>query len=111
VRLELRPSSFAANAEDIRVLKDAVREQSPRYGEISDPLVIVVGEGDKVSTPELHSHALHAEVPGSVLVQVPDGGHQLLYTHAKVILAAIDRAWQMAGEREDAAVSASSSSK
>jgi pimeloyl-ACP methyl ester carboxylesterase len=99
VRLELRPASFAANAEDIRVLRDSVRVESPHYGEITVPLVIVVGEGDKIVTPWLHSHALHDEVPGSELVSVPDAGHQLLYTHPKSILDAIDRVEQMAEER------------
>jgi pimeloyl-ACP methyl ester carboxylesterase len=101
VRLELRPTSFAANAEDIRELRAAVREQSPHYGEISMPLVIVVGEGDKVVTPSLHSHALHEAVAGSEIVPIAEGGHQLLYTHPKVILDAIDRAVKLADEREE----------
>jgi pimeloyl-ACP methyl ester carboxylesterase len=101
VRLALRPASFAANAEDIRLLRDFVREESPRYGELSVPLVIVVGESDKIVTPWLHSHALHKEVPGSQLMAVPDAGHQLLYTHPKVILSAIERAAEMAEQREE----------
>ena len=101
VRLELRPASFAANAEDIRVLRDSVRAESPHYGEIAVPLVIVVGESDKIVTPTLHSHALHDEVPGSELVSIPDAGHQLLYSHPKAILNAIDRAERMAEERDE----------
>jgi pimeloyl-ACP methyl ester carboxylesterase len=59
VPLALRPDSYSANAEDIRVLKDSVREQCPHYGELRMPLVIVVAEDDQIVTPKLHSHALH----------------------------------------------------
>jgi pimeloyl-ACP methyl ester carboxylesterase len=105
VALELRPASFEANAEDMRVLKDSVRAMSERYAELAMPLVIVVGEGDKIASPLLHSHALHEQVKGSVLVSIPDAGHQVLYTDPKTVIDAIDRACEMAREREDAKAS------
>jgi pimeloyl-ACP methyl ester carboxylesterase len=105
IDLELRPACFEANAADMRVLKDSVREMSARYGELRMPLVIVVGEGDGVVSPRQHSHALHEQVKGSELVSIPEAGHQVLYTDSKAVIEAIDRACALAQQRENATAS------
>ncbi|MBK7877775.1 MAG: alpha/beta hydrolase [Planctomycetes bacterium] len=92
VALAIRPRNFAANAADIDALDPFLREQERRYRELALPLVVVVAEGDLVTTPSIHSHALASEVPGAELVSVPGAGHQLPYTHASVVVDAIERA-------------------
>jgi pimeloyl-ACP methyl ester carboxylesterase len=111
VALALRPASYAANAQDIRALEDSVRERCARYKEITVPLVIVVAEGDEIVTPEIHSHTLHREVAGSEMISVPHAGHQLLYAHPKVVMDAIDRAWELVDRRDGAPSRSDSASK
>lgn len=95
IELALRPSSFAAVSEDLRVIRDFLAVQSPHYPELAVPLVIVVGDEDHVAGPMIHSHRLHEAVGGSVLIQIPGAGHQIVYTHPKTILHAIDQAFEM----------------
>src|ERR1700676_3012819 len=45
--LLLRPREFRANARDVVTLRAAVKEQAPRYAEISVPTVVIAGDVDK----------------------------------------------------------------
>src|ERR1700753_3212081 len=45
--LLLRPRAFLANAWDLVTLKEAVREQAPRYGAITAPVVVIAGDAAK----------------------------------------------------------------
>ena len=96
VALSLTPSRYLSVAADMAALKAAVIELSPRYGEIDCPLVVVVGEGDLIAGPRVHSYPLAEAVEGSELVSVSDGGHQLGYTHPDVLIDAVDRAYELA---------------
>lgn len=95
VSLSLRPHSFRANAEEMRGLKDFLKKQCTRYGELRMPLVIVAGEDDRVVNSTHHSLFLHEQVPGSELVLIPKCGHQVLYSHPEVVIEAIERVWAM----------------
>src|ERR1044072_8246427 len=53
--LLLRPSVFVANARDVARLKESVTRQSPRYGEIAAPIVIVTGDRDKILAADISS--------------------------------------------------------
>ena len=91
VTLALRPASFEALSEDMRGLNAFVAAQSERYAEIRVPLVLVVAEGDRIAGPKHHSYHLHEVVAGSELVSIADAGHQVLFTHPREVLAAIER--------------------
>ena len=93
VPLSLRPHSFAANAQDIRQLKEALRLQCRGYGELTMPVEILHGDRDRVVGLKIHARALHAQVPGSALTVLADCGHQLLYCEPGQVLAAIHRAF------------------
>ncbi len=90
--LALRPASFHANAEDVRTMKPVLRAQSKRYAELALPIVILVGDGDTVVSPSIHSRQLHAAAPGSELIVLPGAGHLLPYTRPDAVIDAIDRA-------------------
>lgn len=92
VPLALRPASYRANAEDMRELKPFLRRQSERYGELAVPVWMVVSSGDRVVSPVLHAPQLKAAAPELTLVEIPDAGHQILYTHPAVVLGTIERA-------------------
>jgi pimeloyl-ACP methyl ester carboxylesterase len=60
------------------------------------PLVIVVGDQDRMVPPTL-SERLHALIPGSELVHEPDAGHMPQFTAPDAVIAAVDDAARLAG--------------
>ena len=73
--LLLRPREFRANAQDLVTLKAALAEQSPRYGNITAPVVVITGDQDKTVSPGIHSRPLAAAVPDAKLIVLPGIGH------------------------------------
>jgi pimeloyl-ACP methyl ester carboxylesterase len=73
--LLLRPREFLANAWDLVTLKEAVREQAPRYGRIDVPTLVISGDADKTVSPGIHSRPFAAAVPNAKLVILPGAGH------------------------------------
>lgn len=92
IALAIRPRSFEANARDVNHLDAFLRDEERSYASLALPLVVVVGERDQVTTPELHSHALAREVKDAELVSIPDAGHQIPYTHGAELVRAIEQA-------------------
>jgi pimeloyl-ACP methyl ester carboxylesterase len=89
--LILRPSSFRANAADIRALKPFLRTQSARYPSFKPPLIVITGDADRVVSPAVHAEPLARAVPHAELVVIPGAGHLLPYTRSHEIVAAIER--------------------
>ncbi len=76
--LLLRPREFLANARDLVTLKEAVREQAPRYAGIKAPIVVIAGDdADKTVSTEIHSRPLAAVVPDAKLIVLPGVGHMV----------------------------------
>lgn len=75
--LLLRPREFLANARDLVQLKQAVREQVSRYGEISAPTVIISGDVDKTVSTNIHSRPFAATVANAKLIVLPGVGHMV----------------------------------
>jgi pimeloyl-ACP methyl ester carboxylesterase len=92
----LRADQIRAQAEDLGQLRAAARRLSPRYGEISVPVVIVAGDSDRVVDPVAHSIHLHRDIPHSALKILPETGHMPHHTKPGDVLAAIDLAWHEA---------------
>jgi pimeloyl-ACP methyl ester carboxylesterase len=91
IALLLRPREFIANARDVAALKDSVIRQSPRYGEITAPTVIITGDRDTAVSPEIHSRTLAATLPQAKLIVLPGVGHAVQHVAADVIAAEIAR--------------------
>lgn len=89
VPLALRPDSYRANAEDVRLLKGFLAAQSANYDRLHLPVVIVHGTGDKVVSPTIHSVALDAIAPDSDLTLIQGAGHVLPWSHPKEVIEAI----------------------
>lgn len=96
VPLALRPASFLASAQDMRLLKASLHAQSARYATIRAPTTIVCGDGDVVTWASFHSERLAREVRGARLVTIAGGGHQLPYSHPREVLSAIEELAQRA---------------
>ncbi|HYM30668.1 MAG TPA: alpha/beta hydrolase [Candidatus Cybelea sp.] len=89
VELALRPDSFLATAEDIRRLSEFLSGQSRRYAELAMPLAILVGDGDGVVSPRLHSFRLHRELPEADLIVEKGAGHLLPYARPEAVVSAV----------------------
>jgi pimeloyl-ACP methyl ester carboxylesterase len=88
--LLLRPREFLANARDLVTLKAAVREQSPRYGEIRVPTVVIAGDADTTVWPTIHSRPLAAAVPNAKLIILPGVGHIVQNAAPELVIREID---------------------
>jgi pimeloyl-ACP methyl ester carboxylesterase len=88
--LLLRPREFLANAWDLVTLKAAVTEQSPRYGDIAAPVVIITGEPDKTVFTNRHSRPFAATVPQTKLIVLPDVGHMIQNAVPELVISEIE---------------------
>ena len=88
--LLLRPREFLANARDLVTLKEAVREQAPRYAEIGAPVVVISGDGaDKTVSTRIHSRPFAAVVPNAKLIVLPDTGHMVQQAAPELVISEI----------------------
>jgi pimeloyl-ACP methyl ester carboxylesterase len=95
-RLALEDSALAGDGEDRRAAEEGVSALRRRYAGLRVPLVIVVGRQDRI-VPAVVSERLHALVPGSELVSLPEAGHMPQFTAPDAVVAAVDRAAALAG--------------
>jgi pimeloyl-ACP methyl ester carboxylesterase len=88
--LLLRPREFLANARDLVRLKQAVREQVSRYGEISAPTVVISGDVDKTVSTNIHSRPFAAMVRNARLIVLPGVGHMVQNAAADLVVREIE---------------------
>ena len=88
--LLFRPKDFRSNASDIYHLKDEIKKQQHRYGELSLPVAIVTGISDTTVSPDIHSKTLAMQVEGATLTLLPDTGHALHHSETDQILKVIN---------------------
>lgn len=86
-----RPAEFRANSEDTAQLKAYLAAQSPRYGEIAVPTIVITGNADHTVSPKIHSYRFHNEVSGSELIKLKGTGHMPHYAHTDVVVDALLR--------------------
>ncbi len=85
VMLSLRPQNFLANAQDLRLLSDYLRDQSQHYAKITQPLLIVHGTEDDIVPAWNHSDRLIKIIPQAELVRLDGVGHALHHTRTERI--------------------------
>jgi pimeloyl-ACP methyl ester carboxylesterase len=95
-----RPAQRHARDEDFTASYDSAGELSARYNEIGLPLVIVVGDSDRVAVPARQGYRLHNQVHRSRLVVLPNAGHMIHITRPDAVMDAIHQAWEMSHVRE-----------
>jgi pimeloyl-ACP methyl ester carboxylesterase len=88
--LLLRPREFLANAWDLVTLKEAVREQAPRYATIRAPVVAIAGDADRTVYPDIHSRPFAATVPNAKLIMLPGVGHMVQNAAPELVMREID---------------------
>ena len=87
----LRPSQLRASAADAGLMVPAATRLSQRYSELTLPIAVIAGDGDKVAFPDNQARRLHAEISHSELAMQPGVGHMAHYGDQNEIMAAIDR--------------------
>lgn len=95
--LLLRPREFIANAHDLVTLKQAVAEQTPRYGEITAPTVIIAGEADKTVSTRIHARRFATAVPHARLIVRPGLGHMVQNAVPDLVKAEIESVIESVG--------------
>lgn len=80
----------------------AAAGMTTRYGDIEMPMVIVVGDGDRVASPSRHGYRLHNQVVQSHLVVLPRAGHMIHMTRPDSVMETIHQGWSLAHERAEA---------
>jgi pimeloyl-ACP methyl ester carboxylesterase len=96
-----RPSErrrLARNTASLRTAAGLVT----RYGDIEMPVVIVVGDGDRVASPSRHGYRLHNQVHHSHLVVLPRAGHMIQLTRPDSVMETIHQGWSLVHERAEA---------
>jgi pimeloyl-ACP methyl ester carboxylesterase len=88
--LLLRPREFLANARDLVRLKEAVREQAPRYGEITAPTVVISGDADKTVSTNIHSRPFAAAVANAKLIVLAGVGHMVQNAAPDLVIGEIE---------------------
>ena len=96
--LALADANLINDGADRLAAEAGLRALAPRYAGLAVPLVIVVGEADRMVPPST-SLRLHGLVPGAELVSLPSSGHMPQFTAPDAVLAAVDRAAVLGGVR------------
>ena len=90
VDLTLRPSTFLANAEDIRRLSPFLEQQSEHYGYIRHPLLLITGDADRIVPAWNHAQRLVREAPNAEVVYLEGVGHGLHHVSPDRVTALIE---------------------
>lgn len=90
--MALRPSQLRAQAEDALSTLPWTLRAVPRYRDLTLPLVLVAGGGDRFVRPARHTARLHRMLPASRLLISPQSGHMVHHTDLPLVLGAIDAA-------------------
>ncbi|MGL4489444.1 MAG: alpha/beta fold hydrolase, partial [Rhizobiaceae bacterium] len=91
ISLVLRPSSFRANAKQVKSLCSHNASAALRYPTIKTPTIIISGDEDTVVLEEVHSKGLARDIPGSELVWVEGLGHKPDYAATGLTVEAIEK--------------------
>jgi len=89
--LVLRPATLLANVQDLLGLAAALSAQSPRYGTIRVPTLVISGEADPIVRSDMQAVPLAQAIPNARLVLLPGIGHMLQYVAAERVTAEIAR--------------------
>ncbi len=90
VWLALRPSQVQAVSEEGSLMVPSAFAFRNRLHDLSVPVMIVAGDGDKIVNTEKESVRLHEELPESKLRIVKGAGHMVHHTAPEEVMEAID---------------------
>jgi pimeloyl-ACP methyl ester carboxylesterase len=98
--LNLRPCSFIGASADLLGTSAELGEMPSRYKDLTVPVGILYGTGDRILDPAVHGKALVAKVTLAELELIEGGGHMIPVTSADRAAAFIERMAQRAAAAE-----------
>lgn len=84
-----RRAQVHALAWENRTLARELARLVPAYAELKVPTVILAGAHDRLAPAQAHAVPLAAALPQAALRVLPDGGHQLHWTHPADVVRAV----------------------
>jgi pimeloyl-ACP methyl ester carboxylesterase len=94
--MTLRPSQIRAASAEAALMIPAAASLAPRLGELTLPVTLIAGGGDKVVSPADQSGRLAAALGRSELLIVEGAGHMVHHTARDAVTAAIRAASKIA---------------
>lgn len=94
--MAIRPSQLRAEAAESALLIPAAAATASQYPNLTMPVVIVAGSGDRLIDPDRQSRRLHEALPRSTFRKVAGSGHMVHQTRPEAVMAAIDEAFAQA---------------
>lgn len=94
VWMTLRPSQLRASAAEAGLMIPAAFSLRKRYHELTMPVVIMAGDGDRHVNMHSHSERLHQELAQSTLHVTRGAGHMLHHLAQQEVMNAIEQATQ-----------------
>ena len=94
--LALDEARLVSDRDDRESAEAGLRALQPRYARLDVPVVVVVGEQDRIVPPST-SAKLQALLPRAEIVRLPGSGHMPQFTDPDAVLAAVDRAAELGG--------------
>ncbi len=85
----LRPSTFLANAEDLRNLNDYLVRRSVEYNSITTPILAIIGDNDSVVSNTIHTAQLKTAIPAIRVLEIENSGHAPHQTHSDQVTGLI----------------------
>ena len=89
LELAVRPSQIRASAAETALMIPGAASLAGHYPELSIPIAIVAGLGDRIVDCDRQAGRLGAELPRSTLRKVPDAGHMIHHIVPEQVAAVI----------------------
>jgi pimeloyl-ACP methyl ester carboxylesterase len=89
VELEVRPSQIRASAGEAALMIPGAAGLAKHHSELSLPVAIMAGRGDKIVDCDSQAGRLGTELPGSTLTKVPGAGHMIHHIVPEQVAAII----------------------
>jgi pimeloyl-ACP methyl ester carboxylesterase len=99
--LNLRPSSFITASAELMATQADLVEMPTRYKDLTVPVGILFGTGDRILDPAAQGKALATKVEGAELELIEGGGHMIPLTSADRVAAFVVHMAQRAAEAEN----------
>lgn len=89
--MALRPAQLGASAAETAMMVPSAQRLSARYHELTLPIAIIAGSGDKIVNVAHNAVRLHGEVQHSELIVEHDVGHMPHYADPARVMEAVER--------------------
>ena len=89
--MALRPSQLGASAAETGLMVPSAKRLSRRYGELTLPIAVIAGAGDKIVDVEHTAERFHREVEHSELIIEAGVGHMPHYADPGRVMEAVAR--------------------